>query len=46
MHNIVTLIASQWAVNFIESLFLNKGETITRVNGDVSMNCSKRLQIE
>jgi hypothetical protein len=24
----------------------NKGETITRVNGDVSINYSKRLQIE
>jgi hypothetical protein len=23
-----------------------KGETITRVNGDISINCSKRLQIE
>jgi hypothetical protein len=27
-------------------LLVNKGETITRVNGDVSINCSKRLQIE
>jgi hypothetical protein len=26
-------------------LVLCKGETITRVNGDVSINCSKRLQI-
>jgi hypothetical protein len=29
-----------------QGLFQAKGETITRVNGDISINCSKRLQIQ
>jgi hypothetical protein len=31
---------------FSKIMKITKGETITRVNGDVSINCSKRLQIE
>jgi hypothetical protein len=40
------LLCLNYEVLIFRELTESKGETITHVNGDVSINCSKRLQIE
>jgi hypothetical protein len=41
---ICEILANMTQVSDVAPVFYTKGETITRVNGDVSINCSKRLQ--